>query len=95
MITLIENSSYKLSAEVKGSIYYLHFNYKLDVFTKSIYKVLLESWILILDELKTQGVKEVRSIIPIEDFKTQKFQMMFGLDLIEDNSGYQVYRSFL
>ena len=82
MIVLLENDVYKLSAEenIEPDVYYLHFEYKLPTFTKSIYKSFIMQWLLIQDELKDKGIEEVKSIIPIEDDKTQKWQLMFGFE---------------
>ena len=97
MIVLLENDIYKLSAEdnVEPNVYYLHFEYKLTSFTKSIYKSFLIQWLLILDELKERGIEEVKSIIPQEEIKIQKFQIMFGMEEYATTDEHIIYRRFL
>ena len=92
MITLVENSTYKLSAEVEGSTYYLHFDYKLPQFTRFIYKILLQQWVLILKELESDGIKEVKAIVPAQDSKKNKLVSMFGLEEYDSYSECVFYR---
>ena len=92
MILLLETEAYRLRAEEEGTTYYLHFDYKLESFTKTIYMLLIEQWVLILKELKSMGITEIKSIIPKEEKKTKKFQLMFGLEEYDTTESFVLYR---
>ena len=79
MITLINTDSYELKAEIDGPVAFLHMDYKLQGFTKSMYYELLLQWEEILKNLKENGIQVVASLIPKEWSKVQKWQGMFGL----------------
>ena len=79
MITLIDVDAYVLHAEIDKGVAFLHMDYKFEKFTKSIYKELLIQFELILEELKSNGIKAVASIIPENWGKVRKWQEMFGL----------------
>ena len=95
MIILLETDVYKLSAEVQGSTYHLHFDYKLPKFTKFIYKALLSQWFIILEELKRRGVTEVTSAVPDSATKTHKWQLMFGLEEYDEYAEGTLYRRII
>lgn len=95
MITLLENDFYSLKAEAKDTTYFMHFDYKLPVFNKTIYKLLLSQWVLVLEEFKKDGIEDIQSIIPVEETKIQKFQGMFGLEEYNRNESYSFYKRVL
>lgn len=95
MINLVDNEYYELKAEISGSWLYLHLNYKIEKFTKTVYKIMLEQWVEILDNLKDSGVTEVRSIIPNDEEKTKKFQLMLGMEEYLMYEPLTVYRRVL
>lgn len=91
MILLLETPLYKLQAEVDGTTYYLHFDYKLEVFNKTVYEALLDQWVLILKELKERGVKKVASGIPKGWDKVMKWQVMFGLSPVKETEDLVIF----
>lgn len=91
MILLLDTPVYKLQAEVDGTTYYLHMDYKLDKFSKSIYLSIFEQWVLILDELKKRGVKKVASAIPEGWDKVMKWQTMFGLSPTKQQGEFIIF----
>lgn len=91
MILLLDTPVYKLQAEVDGSTYYIHMDYKLETFSKSIYLNLFEQWSLILKELKAKGVKKVASAIPHGWDKVMKWQTMFGLSPVKENDKFVIF----
>lgn len=92
-MTLIDTPVYKLDAEeYEGDVYFLHFDYKLPIFNATIYKVLLEQWSLILEQLRARGVKWIASCIPKSEPKVQKWQTMFGLEMYAETENDFLYR---
>lgn len=68
---------------------FLHFTYKDTGFTKSKYKSLLEDWHKTLETFRAMGIDAVYSAIPLDWKKEQKWQTMFGLDLVaKDDRAY-------
>lgn len=84
---------YTLKGQPHEDTMFLHFNYKPNKFTKSVYENLLVQWSLILDEIKSQGYKYVASVIDEDWSKERKWQVMFGLSpeyQIEHNIFYRM-----
>ena len=92
MISLVDTDVYSLKAEVEDDTFYLHMDYKLNTFHKSIYQELLSQWGEILQGLKLAGVKQVGSIVHKADINVQKFQTMFGLELFKETDSVYIYR---
>lgn len=91
MITFLDTDVYTIRVEILEDAAFLHFNYKLEVFSKSIYHYLLEQWTVILQKLKELGMSSVRSIIPDDWKKAQKWQTMFGLAPYAQGEGLTFY----
>lgn len=56
-----------------------------------IYRKMLFTWEVILDELRSRGCLQVNSIIPKKDTKTRRFQTMFGLSPLQETKDYVKY----
>lgn len=84
-----------MRGELVETFMYIHLDYKLEFFNKTIYKIMLEQWIDIMDYLKSTGVSEVRSIIPNSEHKINKFQLMFGMEEYLIHEILTVYRKEL
>lgn len=92
---LLDTDVYTLKAENVNGVFFLHFNYKLEKFTKSDYKELFKQWAVVTEYLKEQGVKAVASLIPKDELKTQKWQTMFGLEPHVELGDSVMYRMVL
>lgn len=91
---LLETEDYQLRGQLlPESVLFLHFNYYGETFTKSTYEKLMDTWAIVLSNLREQGVKAVASLIPEEENKIRKFQVMFGLEphvQVEDKIIYRM-----
>lgn len=95
MIVLIDTDVYKLQAEVIDEVAFLHMDYNLPKFTKTIYKELLLQWWIILEKLKVSGIEAVASLIPENWDKVHKWQEMFGLEPTHVIDGKILFRRLL
>lgn len=92
--TLVELDEMLLEGELHHGNMFLHFEFKGEKFTKSLYVDFLEIWDITINSLKERGINEVFSFIP-KDNKIAKWQEMFGLTLLIEFEDNYLYRRIL
>jgi hypothetical protein len=82
----------KIVGEVFENDLYIHFKYTKKDFKLSDYKGMLNIWADVLLGLKDTDVKIIYSCVPKEEIKTNKFQVMFGLQPYKETDQITIYR---
>lgn len=82
-VTIFDDEEGKLEIQFVGEHNFLHFEAK--QWSLSVYKSLLDKFVDVLIMLKHSGIETIHSAIPADDYLTQKFQGMFGMEYVTSN----------
>ena len=92
MIEIAKNDHYYLRLEktIFGDVF-VH----VDIYqwSRSLYKEYLSIWVDVLEEVRAMGVPRLYSVIPADDDKNLRFDLMFGWDIhsyTQDETGADV-----
>lgn len=89
---LVEEADYVLEGEMNLDKLFLHFTFTADKFTKETYTNFLDKWVEVQECMKSKGIHEVFSLIPLDDEKVRKWQTMFGLEPFMLIGDHMIYR---
>ena len=90
MITIFQDDLAHLKLDLDQQVPLLHLQVK--DWGVGVYKQLLDRWVIILEKLRELGLPAVFSFIDKQDTNAQKFQGMFGLELVGENEQGFLYK---
>lgn len=83
LFPIIENEVVTISGELKGiDMLFLHCD-KVNNWGPTAYKICLETLVSVKNAAKSQGIDMIYTLIPGDDVKLLKFQLMFGFEIAE------------